>query len=189
MANGRGRGRGSGAIGNSALPKNSEQIAQRPAPNHECSNIPSKRFSPPGVEGESPVGDEEGGVSIDTNWQQVTNPRRRRDRAVFGRGTTSVAGLAGAPLRPRYVWLWRVLQGGEEDIKKHMLDQGVQAENISKVSHPDAKFSSFKIQVTAEHEKLVLNSEFWPHGLMCKKWWNRDTDSIENKEENTSQTV
>ena len=111
----------------------------------------------------------------------MNHRRRRRDRAVFGRGTTAVQGLAGAPVRPRCVWLWRVLRGDTDDIKQHMEDRGVTVEEISKVSHPEAKFKSFKIQIPAESEKQILDSEFWPQGMMCKRWWDRDDDVVNSQ--------
>ena len=118
----------------------------------------------------------------------VQRGRQRRRGRVEGSGSTDVAGLEGAPPALRHVWLSRVLNGNEEKVKEHMESRNVQVKEITKVSHSDAKFSSFKISVSKEVISKVLDSDFWPKGMACKIWRIRNVQDGEYENDNHSFT-
>ena len=189
----RNRGRGHGA---STRGRSVSQHSTRPRPSLPNGNVTAgASLHAGGLDGGADGGGDEGngdrrgsGVWSTAETRRFRQQRQRRDRTVFGRGTTAVAGLRGAPRPPRYVWLGRVISGNEADIQTHMKDRGINIKGIAKVSHQDAKYHSFKINIDVNDETKVLDSEFWPSGMICKRWWKRDMniskDRPENGEEN-----
>ena len=56
-------------------------------------------------------------------------------------------------------------------IKTHMKDtKGLELEQCEKVSHPDARTSSFRIQVRAEDYEKAMKGETWPYQVRVRPY-------------------
>ena len=93
----------------------------------------------------------------------LSRNERRRRRA-------SNNGFRGAPIPTRNLWISRVANGESNDIKQYMVDKGVTAHEIVKVSHEEATFKSYKITISVKDIKHALHNNFWPEGVNCKFW-------------------
>lgn len=51
-----------------------------------------------------------------------------------------------------------------------MESSNVQVFDIVKVSHVEARFSSYKITISVADRDSVFNESFWPAGVKCQ-WW------------------
>ena len=65
-----------------------------------------------------------------------------------------------------------------------MEDNNVNVQNIEKVSHNDAKFSSYKICIFVTDLDKVHGNNFWPRGVRCKMWRERSYSDYELNNDN-----
>ena len=106
-----------------------------------------------------------------------SKPRRRID----GDSDIIVDGLEGAPPPLRHIWLSRIQKGSAESIKSFLESKDINVDKCVKVSHDEAKFSSFKISVEANDVEKVYAVNFWPKGVRCQSWKNkRNNDKDDN---------
>ena len=68
------------------------------------------------------------------------------------------------------VWIARILNGNEEKIKSFIKGKSIAVTNITKVSHQDAQFSSYKVSINKDKLPLLLDGAFWPRGVVCEVW-------------------
>lgn len=97
----------------------------------------------------------------------------RRGRRVIGCGKASVSGFEGAPPPLRHIWVSRVHRGTAETLSTFIEKQQVKVFYNEKVSHENAKFSSFKIGISKNDLAKVLDDSFWPQGVQCQPWRDR----------------
>ena len=107
------------------------------------------------------------------NSAQVQQPHTEN-----GTANTSVNHLEGAPLPQRSIFVSRVNRGDVHSIKMFLQDNNVDVVDITQTNHLQAKFKSFRIKVTMLDLNKVLNKNFWPRGILCKKW--RDLNQRDN---------
>ena len=78
-------------------------------------------------------------------------------------------------------------------MKNYLEENGVTVKEITKMSHEEAKFNSFKVYIDKNELDKVFDDLFWPTGVHCKIWWNRDKlnhkPNIGEHEEHLSQQV
>ena len=79
-------------------------------------------------------------------------------------------GLIGAPPALAQVWIARVQRGNSLTIKEHLYSKNINVKEVIKKSHMDAKFSSFKATINKSDLNVVLGSNFWPDGILCRIW-------------------
>lgn len=94
----------------------------------------------------------------------------RRKRRVLGCAGSSVTGLEGAPPPLRHIWVSRIQRGTADTLSDFIENQNVKVFHSEKVSHVDAKFSSFKISISKNDLAKVLQDSFWPQGVQCQPW-------------------
>ena len=82
-------------------------------------------------------------------------------------------GIIGAPTL-RTVWISKVVQGNESNVKKYLNNRNIRVNNVKKTSHIDSQFKSFKIDILNTDIKLVMSNRFWPEGVNCKIWRERN---------------
>ena len=106
------------------------------------------------------------------DWTSVRRgrPQRRGRRRATGCSDARVDGLVGAPPPPRHVLLARIVNGNEEKIQSFFDKNKVNVVGITKVSHKDAKYSSYKISLNKSDLDTVLQDSFWPRGVVCEAW-------------------
>ena len=115
-------------------------------------------------------------IQDDYEWKEV---RKRRNRRVYGRGEAGAGGLVGAPPPTRPLWLSRVVTGDTQIIRNYLSERNVMIDDdeIVKVSHEDAKFHSYKIYVSVDSLNTVLDDDFWPNGIRCELWRERNMNN------------
>ena len=117
----------------------------------------------------------------------VAMSRRQRRKITYGNAAT-MGGLSGAPLPVKQIWVSRVSRGDIRDIQDHMHRNNIDINDIEKTSHPNAKFSSYKISIPVSGSDKVFEESFWPLGVRCQKWFERspriyDSDSDSNNDQ------
>lgn len=55
-----------------------------------------------------------------------------------------------------------------KDVVEYISDQGVQVQDMKKVSHEEAKTQSFKVVIDKLEYNKMMNDEFWPEGVACR---------------------
>ena len=66
-----------------------------------------------------------------------------------------------------------MISGDTEKVKMFLQDNGVRVDKIQKVSHENAKFNSYKVDISKSDVEKVFNELFWPVGVHCKMWRER----------------
>ena len=126
---------------------------------------------------------------INNNLSQRMNSGSKLSQAqqrdnVLGSANTSTNKLEGAPLPQRSVFVSRVKRGDVDSMKMFLKDNNVDTIDIIQTNHSEAKFKSFKIILNMLDSHKVLKNNFWPSGILCKKWRepyhrNNSSDSID----------
>ena len=57
-------------------------------------------------------------------------------------------------------------------MEKYLTDNGIIVNGIEKTSHPQSKFTSFKITIF-KPDLHFFDDNFWPNGVYCKIWYER----------------
>ena len=66
-------------------------------------------------------------------------------------------------------------------MKDFLKNNNININGIEKMSHPEAKYSSFKISISVTDKQKVLDSSFWPNGIqrkMCQLLGISDNQNI-----------
>ena len=79
------------------------------------------------------------------------------------------------------IWVSRLIQGNAVNIKRFMNNKGIRVQKISKTSHEDAQYMSFKITILRSDSAVVLNNGFWPIGVNCRFWKDRVDSKVRSR--------
>ena len=74
-------------------------------------------------------------------------------------------------------------------IKKYMEENGVSVSEVTKTSHDQSKFSSFKVSISKLDLDKVFDDLFWPSGVHCKMWWNREKMSMDMNDDSRDNKI
>ena len=105
------------------------------------------------------------------------NEQKQAYRNPNSRSRNIQRNLRGAPEPQRDVFVYRVNYGSELDIATFCKKKGILVRGCTLLSHPAAKFKSFKISVLLGQVNLVLNENFWPKGIKAKRFVDRKKES------------
>lgn len=111
-----------------------------------------------------------------------------RSRAVVAIGTggnqrIGDSGLKGAPPPKRDFFVYRVDKGEtKERVIDHLKCLGVDAINIERTSHEDAKFASFRLTTNREFLDVVMNPDNWPEGIRVRPFYQKRIASFQNND-------
>ena len=72
----------------------------------------------------------------------------------------------------------------ESEIECHVKDNGIVPRSVETVSHADAMYKSFKLTVSVNDMGKVLDADFWPEGIMVRRY--RTTQSPKWRESLTN---
>ena len=97
-----------------------------------------------------------------------------------------MSGFQGAPPPLRHIWVSRVQRGTTETLSTFIEKQQVKVFYIEKVSHENAKFSSFKISISKNDLAKVLEDSFWPQGVQCQPGREQTRRTADRRPENDS---
>ena len=71
------------------------------------------------------------------------------------------------------------MQGNKEKLNAFLVKNKVLVKDILKVSHEGARFNSYKVSVSVIDFHRLLNEDFWPNGIQCKKWYERKMSNVD----------
>ena len=55
-------------------------------------------------------------------------------------------------------------------IADYMKNKSIESNKVEMISHPKAKFKSFKITVSKDSLSFILSDNFLPNDIKCKIW-------------------
>ena len=87
-------------------------------------------------------------------------------------GTREANGrFRGAHAPSRDIFVYRVENDAlESEIECHVKDNGIVPRSAETVSHADAMYKSFKLTVSVNDMGKVLDADFWPEGIMVRRY-------------------
>ena len=89
--------------------------------------------------------------------------------------------LMGPPSKPISLWVYQVSRGDEKILRDYMLAKNIQVYHINKTSHEQAKYKSFKIDISKYDKNKVLNNRsFFPDGVQCRVWRDGRDNTVIN---------
>ena len=111
----------------------------------------------------SPLVDEDG-------FHIVESKARRRRRTKI----QNIDDFQGMKPRMKNIFICNIVSGNESIIRKYIENKNIEVLDIVKVSHSNAKLKSFKISILENNLGTVLNNNFWPNGVTCRLWKNKE---------------
>ena len=115
------------------------------------------------------------------DWQ-VAGANKRRKKAVLGTGRPVPAGLGstskifGAPPPSRHYVLERVrAEITKEDLTVYINNKNSELEvrSLECMSHEDARYKKYKIEISVEDCKIVYAPDFWPQGTRIRPFFRK----------------
>ena len=103
----------------------------------------------------------------------VTSGKKRRKTSV-----SSEESIIGAKPALSSIWIYKIEGGTEKAVKKYLNEQGVRVQKITRTSHQDARYKSFKITILSADIKNVMKRNFWPIGVECRNWKDKNRTRI-----------
>jgi len=64
----------------------------------------------------------------------------------------------------------------DENIKQFLVDENVNVHELERVSREDAWTKSFRVVISSNDLSAVLNADFWPDGIGCRRFWKKKTE-------------
>ena len=105
-------------------------------------------------------------------FRYPSEQRKHKRRAKAVTGVVRSNKLSGAPEPSRDVFVYRVKKNTQaDDIRDYMDDQGICVRDIKKISHEDAMFDSFKVELKMADLTAVVNAQFWPEGVNVRRFF------------------
>jgi hypothetical protein len=95
---------------------------------------------------------------------------RRRRNAIVGKAKTHEK-IKGAPEPSRDVFVFRLDEGTKEsEVEDFVRESGITIRAVKCVSHPDAKYCSFRVTVGKTDFPKLMSDTLWPAGVMIRKY-------------------
>ena len=107
--------------------------------------------------------------AVDDEGFQLKESRKQRKRRF-----EYMNQLQGAPPPTRLLFLSRITNGNFSSVDNYLRSKNVKLYNIVLVSHNDAKYNSYKISVSLYDIAKVLDASFWPTGIKCRRWRDKE---------------
>jgi hypothetical protein len=115
--------------------------------------------------------------STSGEWEQTREQKRRiqrkqrRNDAVIGKRTDR---HIKSGLKNIDIFIFRVHCDVKDDtIQQFMTDENVSVVKFEKVSHEDSLMKSYKVTIKFDDLKLVMDEDFWPDGIGCRKFYSK----------------
>ena len=126
-----------------------------------------------------PTSDNNDDFIVPSKHLKVAARRMKRKTAVMGKAKTSVNSLRGAPEPKRDLFVFRLdSQTSKLDIENHMKNIEIETCDIELVSHPNAKFKSFKMSVGVSNVQKALDENVWPEGVGIRRYWRPRNENV-----------
>ena len=102
---------------------------------------------------------------------KIRREKRRKETVVGKRENNSVVKSGQKHIK---VFVFRVHRDeSEESIKSFISSEGVEVVGITQVSNENAFMKSFKVTINFEDLSKVLDEDFWPMGICCRKFYEK----------------
>ena len=101
---------------------------------------------------------------------------RRDNKAIIGTNTDS---SIKSSKQMDDLFVFRIHPDVESEQVRCNINRQVKVYAIEKVSHDDAPMQSFKVTINSDDFNTVMDAEFWPAGVRCRKFF-RKTISFEH---------
>ena len=102
---------------------------------------------------------------------KIRREKRRKETVVGKRENNSVVKSGQKHIK---VFVFRVHPDeSEESIKSFISSEGVEVVGITQVSNENAFMKSFKVTINFEDMSKVLDEDFWPMGICCRKFYEK----------------
>ena len=120
-------------------------------------------------------GNYNGNINVldDDGFQLVESNKAKKRRLNVNNG------LVGAPEPVGCVWVHNVMQGSAMVIKDYIHARNIKFDKITRTSHLDSKYKSYRIMAPRSEIYKMLERNFWPRGVKSRLW--HDKDSLYNK--------
>ena len=89
--------------------------------------------------------------------------------------------IVGAAPFLRSIWISKLIQGNVISIKRYLNDNNIRVQKITKTSHADSTFKSFKVVILSTDAKAVLRRDFWPVGVKCQVCKDKNNSHIKSR--------
>ena len=104
---------------------------------------------------------------------QGTKSKAQRRRRMF-----TAERLQGVEPPIRKIFIDRVMSyGNSKSVQAYLSDRNIEVKDIVQVSHNDSKYKSFKISIYQHDLSTVLNEYFWPRGVYCRSWKEKNVNN------------
>ena len=116
---------------------------------------------------------------------QIPQYHKKKQRRYIT-GKKSITSVRGAPGPSRYLFIYRVhTDTTVAEMSAFMEEQSVTPRSLECVSHEEAKFKSFKLEVAKDdYEKLLEDDDFWPNGVRIQRFNSPRKDNNDANSEN-----
>ena len=109
----------------------------------------------------------------------VVERKKNKKRAVSKSGTGGEKRMKAAPVPKRDIFVYRLAKEVKEedivaDLKEALPSVAV---DVKKVSHEDAKFSSFRVICNADCLEQLMDDSVWPNGCRYRRFYQRNGGS------------
>lgn len=105
----------------------------------------------------------------------------KRKRISKSRGNNNDDCITGASPILCTLWINKIDQGNCNSIKTYLNNRNIRVKNVQRTSHIDSKYKSFSICILREDMNKVLNNRFWPEGVNCRIWRNKNNNIIKSR--------
>ena len=119
--------------------------------------------------------------TVSDGWQYERQQKRklmngqRKKNAVFGKrsGSFIKSGLKHVDL-----FVFRVhCDVEDESLSSFLTDENISVIKFEKVSHDDSIMKSYKVTIKHDDLEKVMNEDFWPDGIGCRKFFSKRKES------------
>ena len=132
--------------------------------------------SPVNVQESSPSerGEESDGFQLPNHASRRKRKREKRRRKIIeGTLPSSSVGFSGGPEYLRDIFISNVESTTPDDIiRKHLDERRIAYRHLEQVSHPAAKFKSYKLTVPASAQRAVLSPSLWSTGIQVQFFYS-----------------
>ena len=90
-------------------------------------------------------------------------------------------GIVGAEPVLRSIWISRLREGTLLSIKKYLNERNIRVQKTTRTSHVDSRFKSFKIEILSTDIARVMKHNFWPVGVKCQIWKDRNNSHLKSR--------
>ena len=132
------------------------------------------------------------------NEWQVAGENKKRKKALLGtaRPISAASGstnkIFGAPPPSRHFVLERIMNNiTKDDISTYIKNKNSELEvrSLECMSHDDARYKKYKLEISVEDCKIVYAPDFWPYGTRIRPFFRkRNVADSEPSRRNDSET-